>query len=461
MTISLDFTRHAGPIYQALATALEAAIGDGRLPAGERLPPQRDLAYELGVTVGTVGRAYDMLGRRGLVRGEIGRGTYVLDRDRSAGERLKLGEPAAAPVVDLTMNVPAPVALHGELPGLLARAAARLTATDLARYPPVAGARRHRACAAAWLTRLGVPAAAERVMFTAGAQAAISAALLATCRPGDTLLVEALSYTGFLGIARRLGLRLEGVEIDAEGLVPDALEAAARRTGARVLILSPTVQNPTAACLPADRRQAVAAAARAHDLLVIEDEVYGPLARHRPEPLAALLPERTFFITGLSKIVSPALRVGLLLPPAHWLDRTTLAQADLVLATALPSAELFTLACDEGLLERAIAEQRAALATRHASAASRLAGLAFQAQPDGLHLWLPRPDGADTEGIALRLATEGIKVAADGRFRVGRDAAKGLRVSLGGPLDPGVLDRALERIRATLLDCGGASDRVI
>src|SRR5918993_1856667 len=104
MTIQrAELAGRPGPTYRALADALADAIGDGRLPEGERLPPQRDLAFRLAVTVGTVGRAYELLAQRGLTRGEVGRGTYVLAREAQAQPGMH-GEAGRDGLVDLTAN---------------------------------------------------------------------------------------------------------------------------------------------------------------------------------------------------------------------------------------------------------------------------------------------------------------------------------------------------------------------
>lgn len=462
MTIAVDdLARFPGPLYRSVADALDQAIGQGRLPPGDRLPPQRDLAFRLGVTVGTIGRAYEILTQRGLVRGEVGRGTFVEQRG-SPRERVHLDEPARPQVVDLTMNVPAAIPAQAELPRLLAETAATMSAADLGRYPPTTGFRRHRESAARWLGTLGVDADPQRLLFTSGAQGGLAAVLLAVARPGDPILVEALAYTGFISAARSLHLRLEAVALDGEGMVPEALEAAVRQSAARVLIVTPNVQNPTTARMSPERRTAIAAIARARDLLVIEDDVYGPLAADRPTPIATLAPERTFHLASLSKFLAPALRVGVVQTPPGWLDRVALALADLVLSPPLPPAALFALAEERGLLARAVAEQRDEIARRHALAVARLAGIELRHRPDALHCWVPLPERSDPGAIALQLATRGVKVASGSRFAIGRDAGlRGLRISLGGPASHQVLGAALDEIGAVLSATDSLSGRVI
>ena len=140
MTIQpADLHGRPGPTYRALADAFAEAIEGGRLADGARLPPQRDLAHRLDVTVGTVGRAYDLLAQRGLTRGEVGRGTYVLART----EPLRVADGGQATVdglIDLTSNFPGPVPAQASLGDLLPlhEAAVELLA-DLLRYPDAAG----------------------------------------------------------------------------------------------------------------------------------------------------------------------------------------------------------------------------------------------------------------------------------------------------------------------------------
>ena len=101
--------------------------------------------------------------------------------------------------------------------------------------------------------------------------------------------------------------------MDEHGIVPEALAAAARHSGARVLVVSPNLHNPTAILMPAERRAAIVAVARELDLLLVEDDVYGPLVADRPDALATLAPERTLYLSSLSKFLAPGLRLGFVL----------------------------------------------------------------------------------------------------------------------------------------------------
>ena len=451
MTIAAaDLQNRPGPTYRALADALAEAIGDGRLADGARLPPQRELAYRLDVTVGTVGRAYDLLAQRGLCRGEVGRGTYVLPRTEPL--RVAAGSGEVDGLIDLTSNFPAPVPAQAGLGDLLPmqEGAVELLA-DLLRYPDAAGALRHRVEAAAWLGQLGLSAEPERILLTNGAEGALASVLLALARPGDTVLTEALCYSGLRNLAARVGLHLEPVALDADGIVPEALVATARQRGARLLITSPNLHNPTATLTPPARREAIVAAARELDLRLVEDDVYGPLLAERPPALAALAPERTLYLTSVSKFLAPGLRLGIVHGPNSLVRPLVAAQRELSLGLAPFSGELFARAHKTGLLAQALTQQRAEMRERQQMAAGLLDGLELQTQPAALHVWLHLPARWSGAEAALALARTGVLVTPADRFFIGRGSApQALRVSLAAAPTRSHLRGALERIAGVL-----------
>ena len=452
MTIQpADLIDRPGPTYRALADALTDAIGTGRLAAGERLPPQRDLAYQLKVSIGTVGRAYDLLAQRGLTRGEVGRGTIVL----RPGEPLRVASGEVDEIgglLDLTSNFPSPVPAQAMLGDLLPIQEAAVDAVaDLLRYPPAGGPHRHRVAACEWLRHLGLAAEPERTLLTNGTEGALAAAMLALARPGDAILTEQLCYSGLRSLAGRLGQQLEPVAMDGQGIVPEALAAAARQRGARLLVLSPTLHNPTAIMTPLARREAIVAVARDLDLMLVEDDVYGPLVPDRPAAIAALAPERTLYLTSLSKFLAPGLRLGFACGPAAMVRAVTASQRDLSLGYSPLGGELFTRALAAGVVHEALRQQRLELAERQALAEELLAGLDLRTQPTALHVWVQLPARWTNGEASLALARSGVLVAPADRFFIGRGAApQAIRVSLSAPATRTHLRSALERIALAL-----------
>src|SRR5258708_26760482 len=141
--------------------------------------------------------------------------------------------------------------------------------------------------------------------------------MAAVAHPGDVVLTEQLTFYGMKSVAALLSLRLHGVAIDEDGLIPEALDAACRQLSPKALYCIPTLQNPTAATMPAERRQAVAEICKRHGVMLGEDDIYGFLSPNGPEPVASIHPETSIHVTSLSKRLAPGLPVGYMrAPPA-------------------------------------------------------------------------------------------------------------------------------------------------
>src|SRR5918995_1771819 len=270
---SLD--RDAEPKYQALVDALDRDIRTGALPPGTRLPTQRDLASQLGVAIGTVSKAYALAERRGLLSGEVGRGTFVRRREPSVreGANDEGDDPA---LLDLSkgrlVRDPREPTLRHALEMISQR-------PDLDRlvgyYQPAAGMARHRAAGASWVGRSGLEVGPERIVIPGGAQHGAAVVLATIAQPGDLILAEEVTYAGIKALASLLHLRLRGLPMDEQGIRPDAFELACRSQKPRALFCVTNLQNPTGRTMSLARRQEIAAIAVAHDVVLLEDDVNG------------------------------------------------------------------------------------------------------------------------------------------------------------------------------------------
>jgi DNA-binding transcriptional MocR family regulator len=451
MTMWAPELGRSGPRYLALADAIEHAVVAGDLGTGVRLPPQRDLAFRLGVTVGTVSRAYALVATRGLVSGEVGRGTFV--RAHEIEPRVNPIDDGSGELIKLTVNAPPDPTYRAVLGRGLAELAAKPGAVqDLLSYTPKRGLADHRAAVAKWLGTLGLDARADDVILTGGAHQAIIAALAGLAAPGDTVLIEALTYAGVCHIAERFGLRLRGLALDDQGLMPEALDAACQNGSARLLVLNPVAHNPTTATMSLERRQAIAALARRHDLIVLEDDVYGRLPEERAPPIAALAPERTVYITSASKSIAPGLRLGMLLSPPAYLQPIADVQHDLFLTCPPLMAELFKLWLGNGTVERLARRQCAEARIRQELAREILGNRPYQAQPTTYHLWLPLPAPWRTSQFVAAAKARGVEVDPGSAFAVDRaQAPHAVRVSLSAAASRERLRTGLQ-ILAELLD---------
>ena len=413
------------PIYGRIADALERDVRSGMLIAGSQLPTHRDLARTLGITPVTVTRAYAEAARRGIVESSIGRGTFVRATRRDV---------AAADDLDLatnTVNVPIPP----PTPAVLQRAGSMLVQSL---YATGAGTERHRAAGAAWVGRRTDPA---RVVVTAGTQHALFLALAATMKPGDTLLTEALTYHGAKAAAALLHLRLEPVALDRYGILPDALERAARGRSAKVLYTIPTLHNPTATIVPEKRRRELAAVAERHGLTIIEDDVNGFLLDRTPPPIAAFAPDRTIFITGLGKAIAAGMRVGYLVAPDHILPRVHGALAANVLFSSPVVAELASTWIEDGTAARIVEQKRAEIAVRSRIARRILPEVS--GDPRALHVWLELPKRWTGDAFTEEARRRRVRIASASSFAVTPEIPRGVRISIGSPASIAELESAL------------------
>ncbi len=440
----------AHPMYKSLATLLAEDVRSGRLTDGERLPTHRELADHLGITVGTVTRAYAEASESGLIDATVGRGTFVRTRARGR-TRPRLFDAPPPGVVNLAMNRPA-LGPHGDALGkTLHEIADGGTIASLIDYVSPAGMPAHREAGARFFGKVGYAVTADRVLVTCGAQNALGVLISALTEPGDGVLVEELTYGGILAAASHAHVSVRGVAIDEHGVLPDAVEAACRDGRARILVCVPNHHNPTAIVMPEERRQKLAAVARAHELVVIEDDVYGFLLRDRPPPIAAFYPEGTCTITCTSKALIPGLRVGYIAAPPALVDRVVATIRTTVWMAPPLMAEVAARWIDDGTADSLMAYQRAETEARQAIASEYVARFRPSQHRSAFHLWLPLPEPWRAGSFATALRERGVTVAASEAF-VGGDAPvpRAVRLCVTGPSTREELRHALGIVAATL-----------
>jgi DNA-binding transcriptional MocR family regulator len=431
-----------GPVYRAIADAIDEDVERGNLRAGARLPPHRDLADHLGLTVTTITRAYAEASRRGLTSGHVGRGTFIRGREIDDGDSDGL--------LDLGINILMPDKEIAQLEVHLMRRRT-LPWMQLLRYAPKRGHLRHRQAMAAWLAYLGLPANPEQIVLTAGAQHGLATTLAALLGPGETLLVEDLTYSGMRVLAQQLHVKVRGVAMDPEGLKPDALEAACRASRASVLYCMPRLQNPTSAVMSEKRRRQIAAVAEKCRLTVIEDDTYGFLSPER-WPLARLIPHRCVFVTSLSKSLFPGMRLGCAVAPPAILDKIANAVWATMITTSSIGADLLSGWIEDGTAARIADWKRHEGAARQAIAKRLLAGQRYQTHPSSHHIWLSLPPRWSSEGFVAQARTRGVVLNASSEFAAGIEQPKAVRLCIGTPRTRATLEQALTRVSECLMD---------
>ncbi|WP_060481292.1 PLP-dependent aminotransferase family protein [Pseudomonas sp. NBRC 111119] len=444
------------PMYLSIADALARDINSGVLNQGDRLPTLRELATTLNVTPGTISRAYNEAHRRRLVQGEVGRGTYVLSQGQlelpasNSAAPLNLGQ---SELLDLSIIKPYSETLEYWLRGALVGMA---KSTDFARaldYAPDGGHPAHREAGAQWLRHALPDAQWQQVVITAGAQHGLMVAMSALTHAGDLVLCEALCYPGIISVAHSLERRLRGIPMDDEGILPDALRELCLREKPAMLVCVATCQNPTAAIMSAARRAQIAALAEEFDFIILDDDIYGFLATDPSiKPLSAYAPDRSVYLTSLSKAIMPALRVGYLYSPPKLLSRLTSMVRSSVWMPSPLTAQLASNAITEGLDSKLVRIQRTQAAERQAIAREIFAGFQFKTQPYSYHLWLTLPEPWSADEFTLLARANGVLVLSGTQFQAERGGDnRCVRLVLMSPTSHDELRFALTKL-ASLID---------
>lgn len=433
------------PAYQLIPELIAEDLEQGRLAPHERLPPLRELAEALALNYTTVVRGVAEARDRGLVASRPGMGTFT--RGSFIGLPLRAGTGA-----EMTMNLPPELDGHPAVQALQEAATHELGGApwaDLMRYQDFGGTPRDRGAASAWLAQWLPQAPADRLLVAPGIHAVLLALVSLLVRPGRSLCVESLAYPGIKAIAAQLGTQLLPLSFDAQGLLPDAFEAACKTSAVGALYLCPNLHNPTTASLPIKRREQIADIAMRYSIPIIEDDAYGMLPPAVPPPLAELAPELTYYVTGLSKWLGAGLRMAYLLSPtaaAHQRAAGAL-RATTVMASPLVVA-LVTGWLEQGQAAAVLAAMREECSARSALMRNALGSLGLASKPQSFHGWLPLP-GVDPSAatlLAADLQRLGVAAVSGAAFSTDREPPVALRLCLGGALTRDDCARALHAV---------------
>ena len=416
--------------YLALADEVAAQIRDGALKIGERLPPQRQFAWSRNIAVSTASRVYGELLRRGLVVGEVGRGTFV------AGENPRnitaaTVEPRGSRI-DLELNfsiLPSQAALMAKaLEGLVRADALQATLPQSASI----GTARVRQLAAQFLAVDGWTPRPGQLVFTGNGRQSIAAVLAALVPPGGRCGVEAITYPFIKGTASRLGITLVPLAMDEHGVRPDAVQKAHREGRLSAIYVQPVIHNPLGMTMPPQRRAELLRVVEKLDLVVVEDFIYGFL--DEVPPLAAEAPERCVVIDSLSKRIAPGLSLGFIVSPQH-------LREDIMAAVRAGGwmAQGFSFAAAERFMSDGTAREIARLKREDAKvrqeiAAEMLKGFQLQTNPRSYHVWLVLPEQWRSQAFVAAAARHDIALTPSSAFSVNPGhAPNAIRLALAQP----------------------------
>jgi DNA-binding transcriptional MocR family regulator len=414
-----DLTQFPGPKYLALVRALREAVRMGTLPPDSQLPTVRELAWQLKVTPGTVSRAYQLATQEGLLAATVGRGTFVASATPRFGPAQTFYAERDPAYLAGRIDMRSPrIPDVGQGAALLA-AMADITdqiSNDWLDYPSQRAEEPLRDAVVDWLQgRVFGPVTADDIALSYGGQSAVNL-IFQCCLRGDRpmVLIEDLAYAGFRHAARLSRADVQALEVDADGLRPDALEAACRRHSPQVLCLTTEAQNPTTVRMPLSRRQEIADMAKAYDIQILEDDCYS-IAHSDIPSLRALAPDRTWYVGSFSKSISAALRLGYVVCPVGMGQAGRLTAQHSFFGLARPVSDLCLSLLESGAAATLRTAVQVGFSDRLEAIVNVLGGYDLSWQPGLPFVWLRLPSGwrasifarmAETEGVLLRSADE-------------------------------------------------------
>ena len=471
--IERQFVRTARPLYSHLVTLLEGAISRGDLPSGAKIPPERELARRLRISRTTVVSAYRELESRGLLRGYVGRGTFVcavpepsgapfawrgkiasaalrsndstlLDTLRNSSDARLLSLAAGEPAIDCFPTA----AFQQAIDHVLKR-----DARAVWRHGPTEGQPVLRDAIA---ERFGVPA--ESVLILAGAQQGLD--LLARCLvdPGDAVIVDRPGYLGAIQSFRAAGAKLIGWDVLRADV--DELEDLVLRYRPKLIYTNPTFGNPTGVTLSVRTRREILKLAERYRVPIVEDGTYRELYfKDVPPPSLRELDDHDLVIhlNSFSKVMAPGLRLGWLSAAPSIIEQLALIKQRLDPHTQ----NLVQFAMARLIRQGSFDEHLKTLRSEHARrCAAMLAALQrhvpaitlrFSRPSGGLYLWCRLLPGMSARALLERTLAAGVAFVPGHAFYPDEAGDGEIRICFSSVL-PSAIDDAVRRLARCLAE---------
>jgi 2-aminoadipate transaminase len=437
------------PLYRQLHKHVRSAILSGRMVAGERLPPGRELAGYFGLNRQTVSAACELLEAEGLIKAHVGRGSFVAsipeEKIRLDWESLiPADEPSPAPpstLISFSASRPSEIQFPiDEFRATCREVIDSQEAANILQLGPASGYAPLRRYLLNEVRKRGVAGPDDDILITSGCQQAFDLIQRVLAAHGETVVIEDPVYPGLRNVFQRAGARVLGLPIGEQGVEVDTLERMLEKEHPRLMVLTPNFQNPTGTTIPEEARKNILALARRSGMIIVENDLYGALRYTGTEipPIKKLdASGDTILLGSFSKIAFPGLRVGWAVGPRHFIARLTEAkEASDLHSDQLSQAVLLRFAESGRLLDhhkKMLAAGAARLKKCLAGCAKELPPGSWFTRPEGgMNVWVRLAEPLDASELALRAARENVSYLPGRYFAVSRPQTHSLRLSFAG-----------------------------
>lgn len=452
LTRMLGAWRGQGTAYADLADAIRFLIRDGRLPLDTRIPAERALATQCGISRNTVAAAYGLLRTEGYLESRRGSGSFVvIPRTEAAAHQTSpllstALQPAGGDIDFTSVVMPAAKPILNEVLHDAGEEIVRYTATygyDHVGLPEL------RQLIAEHYGRRGLPTRAEEIMVTNGVHHTWGLLLRLLTRRGDRVLVDSPTCPKVLDAVRVCGGRPLAVPMDQHGWDVDLIQSIMRQVTPALAYMMPDFHNPTGLVMSTDTRLAIADAAKGEDSYIVVDDAVADLRLpdiDLPTPMAAFGDRnRMIAIGSLSRVCWGGLQLGWLRTTPSVIARIAAMRGSIDAGTGIPQQVIATQLF--GRYDELLKERRAALADQCQALVKalrrQLPGWRFQEPSGGLSLWIDLGAPLSTR-VAMAAARHGVRILAGPRF--GGDGVLERRIRIPFVHDKGTLIEGVRRL---------------
>jgi 2-aminoadipate transaminase len=453
------------PLYKQLAESIANLIRSGTIVEGERLPATRELAGQLGLNRATISAAYGLLEEATLIKGHVGRGSFVAQGQRPSGpgtdwdailSPLESAFPAPSQNIEISFASSRPAAEEFPLAQFRRLAKQVIDGEEASGILQLGSPHGYLPLRRYLLEQAhlnGIARDGDDLIITNGCQQALDLVARLFASDGEGVVLEDPVYHGCLRVFSRAGAELIPVPVDHAGIDVDALEETIQRHRPRLLILTPSFQNPTGATLPLERRKRIVNLAQRFGLVLIENDIYSELRYHgKPLPTLKALDETgdTILLRSYSKVSFPGLRVGWIIAPRTVVARLADAKQLSDLHSDQLSQAILLRFAESGELDRHMEKTRVAGAERlgallRACRRHLPPGATYTRPEGGMNLWIELPAPLTAETLLRRAQERGVTFLPGRYFSVRSGDGRGMRISFGG-LRPDEITRGIRII---------------